>query len=98
MADNVHQLLATEVAVEKLAGRRISIAEAEQTLRNRHVLVGNVRGAAQRRQSKTRRLLIGATDGGRPLTLVVEETIDPTTWLLVTGWDSTTVERKISGT
>jgi hypothetical protein len=33
-----------------------------------------------------RRLLIGRTDGGRALTLVIEQTIDPTTWLIVTGW------------
>jgi hypothetical protein len=26
---------------------------------------------------------------------VIERTIDPTTWLIVTGWDATEAERKI---
>ncbi len=38
---------------------------------------------------------IGCTDAGRILTLVIEETIDLTTWLLITGWDSTRAERMI---
>jgi hypothetical protein len=42
-----------------------------------------------------RRLLIGRTDGGRTLTLVIEQTLDPTTWLIVTGWDSSPRERKL---
>jgi hypothetical protein len=29
------------------------------------------------------------------LTLVIEQTVDPTTWLIVTGWDATTAERRI---
>jgi hypothetical protein len=27
------------------------------------------------------------------LTLVIEQTIEPTTWLIVTGWSSTDAER-----
>jgi hypothetical protein len=42
-----------------------------------------------------RRFLIGSTDGGRALTLVIEQTVDPTTWLIVTGWDATAAERRI---
>jgi hypothetical protein len=42
-----------------------------------------------------RRLLIGRTDGGRTLTLVIEQTLDPTTWLIITGWDSSPRERKL---
>src|SRR5215208_6647868 len=41
-----------------------------------------------------RRLLVGRTDGERPLTLVIERTQDPTTWLVVTGWVSTATERR----
>jgi hypothetical protein len=26
---------------------------------------------------------------------VIERTVDPTTWLIITGWDSTEAERKI---
>jgi hypothetical protein len=46
-------------------------------------------------QPGKRRLLIGRTDGGRAVTLVIERTVDPATWLIVTGWDSTEPERKI---
>jgi hypothetical protein len=61
-------------------------------VRNRYVLVGNPRGGGE---PDKRLLLIGRTDGGRPLTLVIERTADPTTWLVVTGWGSTQAERKI---
>lgn len=27
--------------------------------------------------------------------LVIERTVDPTTWLIVTGWSSTDAERKL---
>lgn len=83
------------MALEKLGARGISAAEAEQIIWNRHVVLKNRRGNAQRRQRQVRRLLIGRSDGGRPVTLVIEETIEPTTWLLVTGWDATAAERMI---
>lgn len=73
----------------------ISSAEAEQAIWNRHVLIRNRRGQAERRQREMRRLLIGRSDAGRFLTLVIEETIEPTTWLIVTGWESTSAERMI---
>lgn len=76
----------------KLAARDISTGEAEQLLRNAHVTVRNPQDA-----QGNRRLLVGRTDGGRVLTLVVEATIDPTTWLLVTGWNATEVERNLLG-
>jgi hypothetical protein len=44
---------------------------------------------------RTRRLLVGKTDGGRTLTLVIEQTIDPTTWLIVTGWTATDDQRRM---
>jgi uncharacterized DUF497 family protein len=87
-------LLATEVALNKLGARGISVVEAEQTIWNRHVVVRNRRGSPERRQPDMRRLVIGQS-ANRVLTLVIEETIEPTTWLLVTGWDSTPAERKI---
>ena len=61
-------------------------------MRNRHVTVRNPRGDSEEGK---RLLLIGQTDGGRPLTIVIERTVDPTTWLLVTGWSSTEAERRI---
>lgn len=93
--DAISELLATEVALDKLGARGISLLETEQTIWNRHVIVKNRRGVPERRQPSTRRLLIGRSDTDRVLTLVIEETVDPTTWLLVTGWDSTSAERKI---
>lgn len=95
MPDAVNQLLATEAALNKLGARGISVAEAEQTIWNRHVVVRNRRGSPERRQSDVRRLVVGQSDANRVLTLVIEETIEPTTWLLVTGWDSTPAEPKI---
>jgi hypothetical protein len=57
----------------------------------------NRRGSPERRQPDTRRLVIGRSDANRVLTLVIEETVEPTTWLLITGWDSTPAERKMVG-
>lgn len=88
----IHQLLATDVALDKLGARGISAAEAEQVPRNRHVTARNPREGAE---PGKRLLLIGRTDGGRLLTLVIERTVEPTTWLIVTGWSSTEAERKI---
>lgn len=95
VSDAANQLLATEAALDKLGARGISVVEAEQTIWNRHVAVKNRRGSLQRRQPDTRRLITGQSDASRVLTLVIEETIEPTTWLLITGWDSTPAERKI---
>jgi hypothetical protein len=92
VADVVNELLVTETALEKLGARGISGTDTEQLLRNDHVTVRNPRDETA---SGTRRLLIGHTDGGRALTVVVEATLDPTTWLIVTGWESTNSERKI---
>jgi hypothetical protein len=71
----------TEAALDKLGARGISAVEAEQVPRNRHVTVRD-----PRQDSPRRRLLIGRTDGGRVLTLVIEQIADPTKWLFVTGW------------
>lgn len=92
MADDVHELLVTETALDKLGARGISAAEAEQVPRNRYV---TVRNPPQRSTRSERRLLIGRTDGSRVLTFVIEQTADPTTWLIVTGWGATEAERKM---
>ncbi len=88
-------MLATEAAIDKLGARGISVSEAEQMLWNRYVVVRNRRGGVVRPQRSIRRLLIGRSDSGRLLTLVIEETVEPTTWLLITGWESTPAERMI---
>jgi uncharacterized DUF497 family protein len=92
VADAVHELLVTEVGLAKLGARQISAEEAAQVPRNRHAVVRNPRAGAS---PGRRRLLIGATDGGRILTLVIEQTVEPTSWLIVTGWNATAAERTI---
>ena len=93
MADVVFELLATEVARDKLAAR-ISTVEVEQLPQNEHKTVRNPR---ERSEPGRRRLLVGRTDGGRVLTLVIERTVEPTTWLVVTGWSASDAERKLLG-
>jgi len=92
MAEMIAQLLTTDTARVKLGGPRISTAETEQLPRNRHAIVRNPRSGGQEDE---RLLLIGHTDGGRALTLVIERTVDPTSWLIVTGWTATERERRI---
>ncbi|HEV2790423.1 MAG TPA: hypothetical protein VGV69_03905 [Solirubrobacterales bacterium] len=92
MGEMIAQLLATDAARVKLGARGISTEEAEQLPRNLHATMRNPRGGGE---EEDRLLLIGKTNGGRTLTLVLERTIDPTSWLIVTGWDATERERRI---
>jgi uncharacterized DUF497 family protein len=87
-------LLATVAAVEKLGARGISVNEAEQVRKNRYVVVRNPRRSVT---GMPRFLLIGCTDGGRVLTTVIEQTVDPSTWLIVTAWPAANNERRILG-
>jgi uncharacterized DUF497 family protein len=80
----VYELEIPEFAEVKLGRRNISAEEAEQLLWNDPELVVNPRSPLGR----DRQRLVGKTDGGRRLTLVVESTADPTTWIAITGWDS----------
>jgi hypothetical protein len=91
----ISQIRATEAALAKLGARGISEEEAEQLLNNAFVIVRNLRGRAPRGQPSERRGLIGKTDGGRALTLVIEETPEPSSWLIITGWSATEQERRI---
>jgi hypothetical protein len=95
--ERVSELLRTEAAVEKLGRRGITTEEAQQLLDNEYRIVRNRGSDRTVRELRARRLLIGRTDGGRVLTLVIEQTIDPTTWLIVTGWIATPSERRIGG-
>jgi hypothetical protein len=95
MAKAISQIQATEAALGKLGARDISEEEAEQVLNNAYVIARNLRGRAARPQPRARRALIGRTDGGRALTLMIEETLEPTSWLIITGWNSTDRERKM---
>ena len=76
--------------------------EVEQVVDNRYAIAPSRRRRGGRRRQGAhelgvRRLLIGLIDGGRALTLVIERTLEPTTWLVVTGWNSTQRERKMLG-
>jgi uncharacterized DUF497 family protein len=95
--DEIHELLVAEEAVEKLGARSISVEEAQQLLDNRYLILRDPGRRRRREQGRARRLVIGRTNGGRALTLVVERTREPTTWLIVTGWGATPRERKILG-
>jgi hypothetical protein len=95
--DVIHELLATAAAAEKLGVRAILIEEAQQLLNNRYVILRNPARGRRRGHRPARRLVIGRTDGGRALTLVVERTREPTTWLIVTGWEATARERRMLG-
>lgn len=85
----ISELLVIDQAAIKLGARGISRTEVAQLRRNACVIVRNPRG------DNSRRLLIGRTDGGRVLTLVIEVALDPTSWIVVTGWVATSMERKI---
>ncbi len=87
----ISQLLATDVALDKLGARAISASEVQQLVGDDHLVVRNPGHGG----SDARRLLLGLTDGGRALTIVIERTVDPTTWLVVTGWNSTAAERNL---
>jgi hypothetical protein len=85
MPPQVFHLTFTDAARVKLGARGISTVEAEQVPQNRH----EIRPSSAGRRKKDRRVfLIGQTNGGRRLTLVLEPTLDPTTWLTVTGWEN----------
>jgi uncharacterized DUF497 family protein len=92
MPIRVSHLDASDVARMKLGARGISVAEARQLLRNRHKTVPNRRAP---RNEAGRFTLIGRTDGGRVLTLIIERTPDPNSWAIVTGWTASPRERKV---
>lgn len=93
MPDVVRELVMIETAVEKLGARGISEAEALQLRANLNTTTRNPSQSGD----VQRRLLIGKTDGGRVLTLVIEQTLEPSTWLVITGWTAATHERKMLG-
>ena len=94
MPIRVVHLDASDVALMKLGARGISLAEARQLLRNRH---GTERDPRAPRSEADRLMLIGQTDGGRVLALVIERTPDPNSWEIVTGWTASPRERKVLG-
>lgn len=98
MPDVVRELSLTVAAIKKLGARDISKREVEQLTDNRYV-IGPNRGRRRHNAHKmqTRRIVVGRTNGGRALTLVVQRTPEPTSWMVITGWNSTKRERKMLG-
>jgi hypothetical protein len=94
MPDLVYELLATELARDKLAARGITPAEVEQVPRNLQRIVRNPHGdgAGQAPDTDRRDRWRARLD-----TLVIERTVEPTTWLVVTGWSATAAERNLLG-
>jgi hypothetical protein len=84
----VHELKIPEFAAVKLGRRGISAVEARQLPRNPYRMAPNPRERGLPKQLRRRLILVGETNGGRTLTLVVERTPEPTDWLVITGWDS----------
>lgn len=76
---------------EKLATRRIS-ARRSSSCRGTRTSWFATRGRGASRAGH--RLLIGRTDGGRVLALVINWTAEPTTWVVVTGWSATEAEQR----
>ena len=93
MPDEVRELVMIESAARKLGARGISKSEALQLPANLYTTTRN----PSSRSAAERRLLIGNTDGGRVLTLVIERTLEPGSWLVITGWTAATHERKMLG-
>ena len=73
---------------EELARHEITPREVMQLLRNRYTVRRNKRDRTGDRQ------LIGVTDGGRVVTVVLAATAVPDRWRPVTGWTSTASERR----
>jgi uncharacterized DUF497 family protein len=92
MAPRVLHLAASDAVRMKLGARGISLAEARQLLHNHHKVGPNPRGSGGEGGRLT---LIGQTDGGRVLTLIIEPTFDPNSWEIVTGWTADPRERKV---
>ncbi len=90
MPTRVSELLLTFAAIDKLGERSISVSEVRELPWNGPAVVRNPSAGPA-----DRRLLLGKTNGGRYLTLVIEATDEPTTWLVITGWESSQRERKI---
>jgi len=86
--DAISALRVTEAAIEKLGARGITTQDARKVPRSDHNDVPNPHAVG----TSTRRLLIGRTTGGRARTQVIEQSVDPTTWPIVTGWDASARE------
>jgi uncharacterized DUF497 family protein len=78
-------LFFNDTALAKLAARGLSQEDVEQVRDNRPVVVVNPRP-----RRKGSRLMIGPTDGGRVLTVVIDpHPYADAGWFVATAWDAT---------
>lgn len=75
--------------VAHIARHGITADEVEQITGNPYITARNRRGPANRI------VMIGRTNGGRELTIVLEATRDDGVWRPVTGWVATATERRL---
>lgn len=73
---------------EKLDTHGITPVDVMQILENRYTVRRNKKHRTGARQ------LIGETNGGRMLTVILAETPVPGRWRPITAWDSTQAERR----
>lgn len=85
MRIRISYLEASDTVLMKIGARGISLAEARQLLFNGYHTKPNPR---ERGPTRKRHLLVGRTNGGRALTVVVEATFDSTAWVIVTAWEN----------
>jgi hypothetical protein len=76
---------------EELGRHRITPREVMQILSNRYTFRRN------RKERSGTLQLIGETDGGRTLTVILVETPVDGRWRPITGWDSSPGERRALG-
>lgn len=88
MPEVVHAFVFSLPSLEKLGRRGISAGEVQQMKWDYYRIRPNPRERSMPRHPHRRRLFTGRTYGGRKLTLVIEATLDSTTWLVITGWES----------
>lgn len=74
--------------IEKLFQHGVAPQEVVQILDNRFTVRRN------KSRGKGERQLIGETNGGRLLTIIIASTRVPDRWRPLTGWDSTSAERR----
>ena len=75
--------------IDHVGEHGVAAEEVEQITGNRYVTARN------KRDKPNRIRMIGHTDGGRTLTVVLEATRDDVIWRPVTAWDATEEERRL---
>lgn len=82
-------LIFDEANIAEMARHGVAPWEVQQLVANRHLTAPNPRG------EEGSILLIGATDGGRVLTVPLAPTDDPTIWRPATAFDASRHQRAV---